>query len=126
MIFENPNEENKKPRIEYRDRIKTVTREGVPAWFDNLLLFTITFWYFFFTGLAILFRAPIPREWLKIATALSRGKVSKKIQEMAEEPKKTPPPVKFKVVDLETSQPIKRLWETEDEDPSRPTVPSLH
>lgn len=75
-------------------------KKGTPILLDSLVLLTITFWYFFWTGLAILFGKRIPKEWLKIATKLSKEKIAKKISGV-ETIKK---PNTFKVVDLETRE----------------------
>lgn len=87
------------------ERVVLKTKTVIPPVIDSLILLTICFWYFFFTGLAILFRAPIPPQWLRIASYLSRGKIAKKIQELGDvkpEQKKSA----VKIMDLETNSPI--------------------
>lgn len=71
---------------------------------EFIILFTITFWYFFFTGLAILFGRKLPNQWLRIAKDLNKGRVASKIK-----PEKPVEPTKFKVVDLETERPLKTV-----------------
>lgn len=88
------------------ERIVEKTKEILPKFIDSVVLITICFWYFLFTGLAILFRSPIPKEWLRVATYLSRGKVAKKIQEMnynSDAPKKL---ASHRVVDIESKNTI--------------------
>ena len=81
--------------------------EKTPGVLDGLLLLTIAFWYFFFTGLAVLFGRTLPKEWLKIGVDLNKGKIARKIKpeaitkqdQIAEKPK-------YKVVDLDSNKPI--------------------
>jgi hypothetical protein len=98
----NPNEVKVKTVYKTVDRIVTETKKQIPILVDSLVLLTIAFWYFFFTGLAVLFNRKIPTEWLKIATKLSQGKIAKKIanQETIKKPSS------IKVVDLETQRQI--------------------
>jgi len=103
-----------KPKVQFRDRINTVVTTKLPPFIDSLIILTISFWYFFFTGLAILFRSPLPKEWLKIGTWLSQGKVAKKIKELSEA-RNDKPTAKYKVVDLETEKPIIPMWSSPDE-----------
>ena len=74
----------------------------IPAFLDALVLLTIAFWYFFFTGIAIVLGRKIPESWMKIATALPRGRIAQKIanKEVIKKPNS------IKVIDLETKQPI--------------------
>ena len=91
-----------KVKTKFVDKISTIYKTHLPVFIDSLVLLNITFWYFFFTGLAILFRSPIPKEWMRIATHLTKGKVAKKIRDMsvASEMKEN----RFKVVDLESKK----------------------
>ena len=103
-------EEKKKVerRPDIREYVSTVVKYKVPPLLDSLLALTIVGLYFFFTGLAILFRSPIPKEWLKLSNLLSRGKVAKKVEELAEkkeEVQKKP----IRIVDLETKEDISTL-----------------
>lgn len=97
----------KKRDIRVVERIKTVLKTNLPTWIDSAMLLTISFWYFFFTGLAIVCRAPIPKEWIRIALYLSRGKMGKKMHDLGEA-RETPvkPTATHRIVDLETQKPI--------------------
>lgn len=77
----------------------------VPIFVDALTLFIIAFWYFFFTGIAIVLGKQLPKEWLKIATRLAGEKLSRKIagKEVIKKPNS------IKVVDIETQRPIPLL-----------------
>ena len=109
-VLEFTEEEIKEQKLKQKpartiERVTTIFKTKLPAFLDSLILLTIVFWYFFLTGLAIIFRAPIPKEWLKIATSLSKGKVAKRIQEL-NEVKEAPKAATHRVVDLETHEPI--------------------
>lgn len=98
-------EAKKKNPSKVFERVIIKTKTMIPPVIDALILLTICFWYFFFTGLAILFRAPIPKEWLKIAQNLSKGKIAKKIQNLSDvEPEQKKSAVK--IMDLETNSPL--------------------
>lgn len=105
-----------KIRTKIVEKLSTIYKTHLPVFIDSLVLLTIVFWYFFLTGLAIIFRASIPKEWLRIATYLSRGKIAKKIQELASVKEKKPN--KYRVVDLDTR---KTLY---DDVSMPPAVPS--
>lgn len=87
-------------RIEHR--IQTITKTVLPPFIDSLILLNIAILYFFFTGLAILFKRDLPKGWLSIATHLTKGKIAKRIKDMGETVEK--PKTSVKVVDLETGQ----------------------
>ena len=89
-----------KVKTKFVEKLSALYKTHLPVFIDSLILLTISFWYFFFTGLAILFRSPIPKEWFRIATYLSRGKLAKKMRELASANDKKL--AKYKVVDLET------------------------
>lgn len=91
-----------KAKTKIVEKLNTIYKTHLPVFIDSLILLTISFWYFFFTGLAILFRSPIPKEWFRIASHLSRGKIAKKIREMSEVVEKKPN--QYRVVDLETKK----------------------
>lgn len=81
------------------------TLKKTPVLIDALVILTIAFWFFFFTGLAIVFGRKIPKEWLKIATQLSRGKIAAKVKgkEVIKKPSN------IRVVDLETHQEVRPI-----------------
>lgn len=82
------------------EKIVHSVKTKVPMIVDALVLLTIAFWYFFWTGLALVLGRQIPSEWLKIATRLSKDRLSKKIANpVAKKPS-------FRVVDLETQEPV--------------------
>lgn len=87
---------------------KTPDGEKKPNLFDRFLTFWIISNYFFFTGLAILFRSPIPRAWLKLGQELGGKKIARKVEDISKaeiSPKKK----QVKVIDLETRQDISPL-----------------
>lgn len=47
---------------------------------DFIIILTATFWYFFFTGLAIILRRDIPSKWLAIGYKIDGGKVVKGVK----------------------------------------------
>ena len=95
-----PDLPTQKVKTKFVEKLSTIYKTHLPVFIDSLILLTISFWYFFFTGLAILFRSPIPKEWFRIANYLTRGKLAKKVRELASVNDKKPS--KYKVVDLET------------------------
>lgn len=99
-----PKEEEKKKEV-----LQTISK-GVSkvsyyahSFVDSLTLLIIAFLYFFFTGLALLFKRQLPKEWLAIAKDLNKGRVARKIKGMQLEDKPTIKK-KFKIVDLETKK----------------------
>lgn len=86
------------------EKVHTVFKTKLPPFIDSLTILTIAFWYFFFTGLAVLFNRKLPKEWLRISVYLTKGKVAKRISDMgkAKEEKANT----YKVVDLETRRPL--------------------
>ena len=86
----------------------TKSKEAVPSILEKLIVLVIAFWYFPFTGLALLFGRKLPQQWLNIATKITKDKIAKIIKN---EPllmvSKQADKVKYKVVDIETTQPIK-------------------
>lgn len=89
-----------------RNSVQTIIKTKLPPALDSLVILTIAGWYFFFTGLAILFGRDIPKEWLKIATRLTKGKVAKRINDMSTEMEQPQKKITHRVVDLDTRQPI--------------------
>lgn len=47
---------------------------------DFIVVFTATFWYFFWTGLAIILKRDIPSKWLAIGYKIDGGKVIKGVK----------------------------------------------
>lgn len=87
------------------ETLKKVAQK-TPGIMDGLIVLTISFWYFFFTGIAMLLGRNLPKEWLKIGTDLNRGRIARKISpEKAPIIKEEINPT-FKVVDLDTHRPI--------------------
>lgn len=108
-----------KSKVQVMKEIVTVTKERVPVIVDSLVLITIAFWYYFFTGLAIILRSPIPKEWLQIGTHISGGKLAQKVAGMKEVMEERKPKNSFRVVDLETKRNI-----VLDKN-GNPTIPTL-
>jgi len=80
---------------------------------DFLIVLTAAFWYYFFTGLAIVLKRKPPKEWLRLGTYLGMTRVSSKIRNTSQKAssevvasKNTPKRV-FKVVDIDTKRPMK-------------------
>ena len=104
VIIEEPTE--KKVEIKEEkiiERVKHFISVKTPPLIDSLVLITIAFWYFFFTGIAIARGKSVPKEWMRIATQLSKGRIAKKIRGVVE---KENQPNKYKVVDIATKRPI--------------------
>lgn len=104
VINEIPVEESETIPQRVEKRIETIVKTKLPPFIDSLILLNIAVLYFFFTGLAILMKRDIPKEWMKIATHLTRGKIARRIKDMSEEKEK--PKKSVRVVDLETGQNI--------------------
>lgn len=104
QVLEYKEEESvvKKPVAVVKQVVNTIQAKTPPL-VDSLVLLIIAFWYFFFTGLAIVFKRPIPKEWMKIATHLSKGRIVKKVRGVEDQVVKPP---KFRIMDLETKRPI--------------------
>lgn len=91
------------------------TSQGVMGFGDLLLILVVAFWYFFFTGLAIILKRDIPKQWLRLGTSLGMARVSSRIKKASQNAlqkdvasENTPKRV-FKVVDIDTKRPIKRI-----------------
>lgn len=97
-----PVEEKETVPQKVEKRIETIVKTKLPPFIDSLILLNIATLYFFFTGLAILMKRDIPKEWMKIATHLTQGKIARKIKDMNVEKEK--PKKSVRVVDLETGQ----------------------
>lgn len=92
------------------DHIRDIPKKvysKTPSILDGMVLLTISFWYFFFTGLAVLFNRKLPKEWLAIGKDLNKGRIARKINpEKTKEAGLIQEKPQFKVVDLETNRPI--------------------
>ena len=93
-------------------KVSRVVGEKSFGFLDGLISLTIVFWYFFFTGLAILCKKPMPKQWIKIMTRLDRGIVSSKIKKTGlriDQVKSQAQKIhkKYKVVDLDTAKTVK-------------------
>lgn len=102
----------KKPLVEKINTVTTKVIEKSNGILEGLILLTIVFWYFFFTGLALLFKRKLPQGWLRIATRVERGSISHllkktglKIDPTTSQARKMHQ--KYKVVDLDTHKPVK-------------------
>ena len=97
------------------EKVQSVSKVVVgksAGFLEGIISLTIVFWYFFFTGLAILCKRPMPKEWIKIMTRLDKGIVSSKIkntglkmQQVKTQPQKIHK--NYKVVDLDTAKTVK-------------------
>lgn len=89
-----------KPVFKRVEKTIETIKHKTPALVDSLSVLMLIVIYFTFTGIAIIFRAPLPKEWLKIGTDLNKGRVSKMIKEISKEeskPEKSP----VKIVNLQ-------------------------
>lgn len=90
-----------------RNTVTTIFKTRLPQFIDSLILLVIATLYFTFTGLAILFRSPLPKGWLSIAQSLTKGRLAKKVADLAEARDDTiKSKVSHRVIDLETRAPI--------------------
>lgn len=91
---------------------------GVGKVLDFLILLTAAFWYYFFTGLAIVLKRRVPKEWMRLGTHLGMSRVSSRIKIASqnalqkEVATKNAPKRTFKVIDIDTKRPIKVLKAT--------------
>lgn len=92
--------------------VKTRVVEKTTGILEGLTALTLVFWYFFFTGLALLFKRKLPAQWLRLGTRLEKGyiphlvkKTGLKIEQAKSQPQKIHK--KYKVVDLDTQKPVK-------------------
>ncbi len=106
----------KKAKQKTSEMITSVTsrsKEATHRLTDSLVLLTISFWYFFFTGLAIILKRDVPKEWFRIGKDINRGRIARKIKNLPLEshPEGSEPGKarKFKVVDIDTKQPLKEM-----------------
>ena len=98
-------QDNPKVKTRIVERIVRSAKLKTPLFLDGLITLTIVSQYFFWTGLCILFGRPIPREWMRLATTLTQGKIAKKVNDLAtQEVEKKP--VTHQVIDLETKRPM--------------------
>jgi len=108
---ENPFARNT-PLVERVNTVTTKVIEKTSGILEGLILLTIVFWYFFFTGLCLLFKRKLPQSWLSIATRVDKGttshlieKTGLKIDLVKTQAQKILK--KYKVVDLDTLKPVK-------------------
>ena len=108
------------PKEEVKEKIKDTVvvaaskvSNGVASILDFLILLTAAFWYYFFTGLAIVLKRNIPKEWMRLGTYLGMARVSSRIKIASQNAlqkevatKNTPKRV-FKVVDIDTKRPMR-------------------
>lgn len=73
---------------------------------ESLTDLVLVFFYFMFTGLAILFRSPIPKGWLKIVQRLNNARINERIDKVSEV-KREVEKTKYKVVDLDSQKTVK-------------------
>jgi hypothetical protein len=86
---------------------------GVAGILDFLIVLTAAFWYYFFTGLAILCKRDIPKQWLALGTHMGMRKVTAHINKVNPRASsevlasENTPKRSFKVVDVDTKRPLK-------------------
>lgn len=102
-------------RPEEKDKVTKQTeyltkwlKEKTPSFMDSLITLTMVGWYFFFSGLAILFKRPVPKWWVEMGTKLKAQKISEVVQKEVDKPLTPTKPNRFKIVDLETNKPFSR------------------
>jgi hypothetical protein len=107
--------DEKKPVKEFINIAAKKTISATVKIADFILLLTVSFWYYFFTGLAIVLNRNVPKEWLKMGTSLGMSRVSSHIkkasQNASSEDVASENTAKrhFKVVDIDTKKPFKPL-----------------
>ena len=86
---------------------------GVAGILDFLIVLTAASWYYFFTGLAILLKRDIPKQWLALGTHMGMKKVTTHINKVSPRASsevlasENTPKRSFKVVDMDTKRPMK-------------------
>lgn len=114
-LGEFPKETVKEKAKEAMATVANKTSVGFGNFFDFLIVLTVAFWYYFFTGLAIVCKRDIPKPWLRLGTHLGMYRVTSRLKKslsrasgevlaLKDQPKKT-----FKVVDIDTKRPMKVL-----------------
>jgi hypothetical protein len=93
-----------KPRKSLPERVEGL-KKSTGTLSDSLVLLTISFWYFFWTGLAVVLGKSIPSEWMSLSKQIAKKKIADKIDPLVE-PKIEKTPVHHRVVDLETQLPV--------------------
>lgn len=77
--------------------------------FGGITDYTTVSLYFLLTGLSILFRSPVPKEWLALSKRVGGKRISKIIDESEKKTEKVESKRTFKVVDIDTKRPLKVL-----------------
>ena len=86
---------------------------GLAGILDYIVVLTAAFWYYFFTGMAILCKRDIPKQWLALGTQMGMKKVTTHINKVSPRASsevlasENTPKRSFKVVDMDTKRPMK-------------------
>lgn len=117
------NANKEKPQVKIAEAVQATKTAVIYAtkisigFLDGLILLVIVFWYFFFTGLCLLFGRKLPKQWLALARDLNGGRIARKVKQVGKSQEQVPnggdmnvPTIKkkrFRVVDLESRPAIK-------------------
>lgn len=109
LIIENFKDVNRaKPVYKRVEKVVETIKHKTPAFIDSLSLLFLIVLYFSFTGLAIVVRSPLPKEWLQIGVGLNKKRISKLIEAVAvDQPLITKSPVK--IVNIQKEPPVDLL-----------------
>jgi len=114
-MLEEFQKEEKKPVKELINIAASKTIKETSKLADFILVLSVSFWYYFFTGLAIILKRDIPKQWLKLGTQFGMNRVSSRLkkatQNVSSEAVATENTGKrhFKVIDIDTKKPFKTL-----------------
>lgn len=117
-LDEFPKETKKEKMKESISVAATKVSHGVADVLDFFIVLTAAFWYYFFTGFAILLKRKIPKEWMKLGTQLGMTRVTSRIKNASqnrtqkEVASKIASKRRFKVLDVDTKRPFKVLKST--------------
>lgn len=90
-----------------KEVVKYITKElpqKLSTFFESLAYLIIVFLYFFFTGMAILFKRKLPDFWVSLAKDIEGGRMVAKIESVKKAVELKKRASKARIVDLETSK----------------------
>lgn len=100
---------NKKVPQKVTEKINYITKEvskRSTGFVEGLAFVLMVFFYFFFTGLAILFKRKLPKFWEEMGSSLEGGRITQKVQDVVKQTDIKKKAGKMRIVDLETGQSI--------------------
>lgn len=76
VLPDDPNrKEAKTEKVSKIDKFLQGTYSNPFGFYDFVIVLTATFWYFFFTGFAVLLGRNIPRKWVISGSNINNGKI---------------------------------------------------